>query len=95
MLISQKRLKMYNVKKGTKGKLSELGYYDYWYPGIGDKYNTEILKDVKCEHLSSWRNQGDYLAFKVPAPAVRTLVEVDPKQFVCVWIHKEDIENDK
>jgi len=84
---------MYSLKKGTKGKLSELGYYDYWYPGIGDKYNTEILENIECEHLRSWKNQGSYFAFKVPAYAVKTLAEVDPKQFVCVWIHKEDIEN--
>ena len=84
---------MYNLKKGTKGKLSEVGYYDYWYPGIGEKYNTKILQDIECEHLFSWKNQGKYLAFKVPAYAVETLVEVRSDQFVCVWIRKEDIQN--
>lgn len=83
---------MYLLEKETKGKLSELGYYGYWYPGTGEKYDTKILEDVKCEHLVSWKNQGDYLAFKVPAYAVKTLVEVNKKQFVCVWIRKEDIK---
>lgn len=82
---------MYKLKKGTKGRLSETGYYNYWYPGLAEKYSTEILKDVECEHLSSWKNQGDYLAFRVPADAVRTLVELDSDQFVCVWIRREDV----
>ena len=86
---------MYRLKKGTKGRLSEVGYYNYWYPGLSEEYLTEILEDVECKHLSLWKNQGDYLAFKVPAYAVRTLVEVDSKQFVCVWIRKEDVKNDK
>ena len=84
---------MYKLKKGTKGRLSELGAYNFWYPGEKDMYCTEILEDVECKHLVLWRNQGKYLAFKVPAYAVRTLIKVPEDQFVCVWILKKDIEN--
>ena len=84
---------MYLLKKGTQGRLSEVGYYNYWYPGTKNKYKTEILKDIECEHLALWKNQGKYLAFKVPAYAVKTLNDLEDDKFVCVWILKEDIEN--
>tara|TARA_R100001510_G_C7570594_1_gene147144 strand:- start:418 stop:687 length:270 start_codon:yes stop_codon:yes gene_type:complete len=83
----------YFFKKGTKGKLSEIGYYGYWYPGSTSKYDTIIIKDIECEHLQFWKNQHTYFAFKVPAYAVKTLDKLDDNKFVCVWIRKEDIEN--
>ena len=93
MLTNQKIQKVHLIKKGTKGRLSELGAYNYWYPGSDEKYCTEILEDVECEHLVLWKNQKPYLAFKVPAPAVRTISEVPKDQYVCVWILEKDIEN--
>ena len=84
---------MYLLKKGTEGRLSELGAYNFWYPGMDEMYKTEILKDIECEHLILWRNQGKYLAFKVPAHAVRTLNNLEDDKFVCVWILKKDIDN--
>ena len=83
----------YFFKKGTKGKLSEMGYYGYWYPGSASKYDTIITEDIECEHLQFWKNQHTYFAFKVPAYAVKTLDKVDNNKFVCVWIRKEDIKN--
>ena len=83
----------YFFKKGTKGKLSEMGYYGYWYPGSTSKYDTIITEDIECEHLQFWKNQHTYFAFKVPAYAVKTLDKVDNNKFVCVWIRKDDNEN--
>lgn len=79
-------------KKGTVGRLSETGYYNYWYPGSGQKYKTSITEDVECKHLFSWKNQGEYLAFKVPAFAVNTLNDLEDHKFVCLWVLKEDVE---
>jgi len=91
MLTNQKIQKTNLIKKGTKGRLSELGAYNYWYPGLDVKYCTEILENVECEHLVLWKNQDPYFAFKVPSWAVKTICEVPEDQFVCVWILKEDI----
>jgi len=86
-----KDLKKIFLKKGTVVKLSEVGYYDYWYPGRDESYDTVIITDTEAKHLSLWKNQGEYLAFKVPSTAVKTLCLVPKEQFVCVWIKQNEL----
>ena len=88
-------MKSYNkikLSKGTCVKLSEIGYYNYWYPGSSDKYKTIITCDTVVEHLSLWKNQGEYIAFKAPSRCVKTIGKVPEDQYVCIWIKKNKVE---
>lgn len=80
--------------KDATGYLSTVGMYGFWYPG--QEYKTSILKDVEADHLTYWRNQNPYFAFKVPAGCVRTITEdLRDDQMVCVWFHEKEILRNK
>lgn len=91
MITMEQMNKKYFLKKGTKGRLSSLGYYGYWYPGVGEKYDTSILEDKDAEHLSLWKNQDPYFAFKIEAKYVKLKVDLKSEDLVCVWIHKDNL----
>jgi hypothetical protein len=89
-------MKNYNkikLPKGTCVKLSEVGYYDYWYPGSDESYDTVITSDTEAIHLSLWKNQGNYLAFKVLSKHVKTLCFVPDDKYVCVWIKEKELRD--
>lgn len=79
-----------NFTKGTVCYLSAVGMYGYWYASTD--YETVILEDVEAEHLSSWKNQGPYYAFKMPARYVKTInSDLEDHQLVCVWFKEKQI----
>lgn len=89
-----KNFKKVNFFKGAKGYLSTVGMYGYWYPS--HDYETVILKDVEAEHLTCWRNQEPYFAFKVPVGSVKIMSKnLRDDQTVCVWFHEKEILRNK
>ena len=85
-----KNLKKVKFKKGTVCYLSKVGMYGYWYPC--HEYETVITNDVEAEHMSNWRNQKPYYAFKGLAGCVKTIgVDLADDQFVCVWFREKQI----
>ena len=79
------------LKRGAKVKLSSLGYYGYWYPGDGEKYETLILENYEPKHLSQWKNQDPHFAFQIEAKYVKLKVDLEDEELVCIWIHEDDL----
>lgn len=84
-----KNFKNVVIEKGTPGKLSAIGQYGYWYPGLESYYDTQVTETAEAVHLCLWKNQDPWFAFKIPADKVTT--KNDCKGFVCVWFLEKDI----
>lgn len=82
-----KNLGLVKLKQGTVGYLSYIGYYNFWYPDT--EQPITIPTDIEVEHLSLWKNQGDYIAFKIPQIVFKP--EDLSTEYVCVWIAADQI----
>ena len=78
---------------GAKGFLSATGAYGYWYPDTSEP--VTIKKEILGSHMYLWRNQGDYLAFRIPAGALNLRVNLADNSDVCVWFTEKALIQEK
>lgn len=72
-------------RKGSAGLLSTTGAKGWWYPSLD--HPVIIQRNVKAKHLTLWKNQDPYFAFRVPAWALNK----DGEKDICVWFHEKSI----
>ena len=78
---------------GAKGFLSTTGAYGYWYPDTSEP--VKIKKEVLGSHMHLWKNQGNYLAFRIPAGALDLRINLDKNSDVCVWFTEKSLLHEK
>ena len=84
-----KTFKKVLLRKNTAGRLSDNGEYGYWYPSY--KHKTKLLADCEAVHLTLWRNQDPYYAFKIKAENLDLDIDIDGQKDVCVWFTEEEL----
>ncbi len=77
------------LPEGTKGFLSSVGFYGYWYPERD--YPVELTKDCKATHLSLWKNQDPFFCFSIEAENLALEAELKPGAKVCVWFDEKTL----
>ena len=80
-----KNFKNVIFRKGAVGLLSTTGEKGWWYPNLD--HSVTITEDVEAQHLSLWKNQDPYFAFRMPARALNRKGDQD----ICVWFHEKSI----
>ena len=84
-----KNFEQVTFRKGAIGLLSTTGEKGWWYPNL-DR-SIVIQEEVEAVHLSLWKNQDPYFAFRVPAWALNK----DGDNDICVWFHEKTIVIEK
>ena len=81
--------KKVTIRKGARYTISQIGYYNFWYPSDEDS-DVGVLSEAIDGNLLNWRGGGNRW---IPLHVTAEIANFYGSPIRVIWIDKEEIQN--